>query len=261
MKKNTVSYSGPSASFSLIILQLVEEEAIIAEREAKITKQEAELDANEAAIAAREKNIADQEASIAARKETIPEQQDTLAQQQAVLAQKDAAITALQAAHSRVLLKERSLDAQREELVREKCNVRSLLQRLDPKRKDMLVLFLHPQKNLMVVMQRQRAYTAHRRRELEAAGFLSGNATALPANTALTWSDFQKALQQSGSLVRHTVPNVLKRGANINSMQVTQDFDVQGALDTLKCQPHEAQWLWDFLHFAKPHREERTMDD
>ena len=130
----------------------------------------------------------------------------------------------------------------------------------DPKRREVLILFHHHQKKLIVVMRRQRAYIGPRRRELEASGFIAGEAICEVPNSRYTWIDFQRQLQKSGSLVRCTTPNLMKNGSNINSLKMTGDFDVQPTLDALGCSKEEGEWLRRFLPFGKPPREQRTMD-
>ena len=100
-------------------------------------------------------------------------------------------------------------------------------------------------------MRRQRAYVAHRRRELEASGFVAGEAMCDVPNSRYMWLDFQRQLQKSGALVRCTTSNLVKKGSNINSMLMSGDFDVQPTLNALGCCKEEGDWLRNFFPFGK----------
>ena len=190
--------------------------------------------------------IADRDATIAARDATISDQDATISAQHAALSAQHSALTQAQTI---IRYHERKIQA---------VNMPR-----DRKRREVLILFHRHKGNekLIVVMRRQRAYVGQRRKELEASGFVAGEAVCDVPNSRYSWMDFQRQLQKSGALVRCTTPNLLKRGSNINSLLVTCHFDVQMTLDALGCSKEEGDWLRAFLPFGKPPREQRTMDE
>jgi hypothetical protein len=180
--------------------------------------------------------------------EQIAAKDAALAQKDAALAQKDADLQKNARELSEVIKKKQK-------------KINAVHMPNDPKKREVFVIFRHHEKHLIVAMRRQRAYTAHRRKELEASGFVAGEAMCDAPNSRYTWADFQRELLKAGALVRQTTPNARKPGSNINSMHITQGFDLQRIVDKMGCSEEEGEWLRAFIPFDGVPKNQRTLND